>query len=84
MAKFSEMPLHYQRIHRAVAQRLWTDLTDRQRFIIANDVNHVTEEFNWYANKVEKDALRLFEDPTWHGNAEFTFRIPKHESSLAM
>lgn len=73
------MPLHYQRIHGLVAARLWSDLSDRLKYIITRDDAHVTEEYLWFAKKTEVDALRLFEDPTWYGNAEYTFRIPKRE-----
>lgn len=80
MAEFKNMSLHYQRIHGLVAQRLWTDLSDRLKFIITRDAEHLTEEYLWFEKKVALDATRLYEDPNWYGNAEYTFRIPKHEN----
>jgi hypothetical protein len=70
---------HYLRIHRRVARRLWTDLSQRQRDIIAADDLHATDEFKWFEAKVNTDALRLYEDPAYYDNQEHTFRIPNYE-----
>ena len=70
---------HYERIHARVARRLWAYLPLKTRDIIANDVSHATDEFKWFEAKVETDATRLYEDPSYYDNGEFTFRVPKHE-----
>lgn len=54
---------HYLRIHRRVTRRLWVDLPLRQRDIIAADDLHITEEYKWFAAKVDADTQRLYEDP---------------------
>jgi hypothetical protein len=68
-------PLHYWRIHSRVCRRLWTDISERTRHIIASDSEHETEEYKWFEKKVAEDTQRLFEDPTYYDNAEFSFRV---------
>ena len=66
---------HFWRIHAKVARRLWLDLSDRERLIIASDADHVSDTFEWFDKKVMADATRLYEDPTYFDNQEFTFRV---------
>ena len=79
---------HYWRIHSRVTRRLWTDLPIEVRETIASDVNHETEEFKWFAAKVEQDATFLFEDVNYYDNSEYSFRLsktlcPQHLLALA-
>jgi hypothetical protein len=74
-----QMPKHYWRIHNRVARRILLDLPERVRHIIASDSAHETQEYQWFEKKVNEDATRLFEDPSYYDNQEFTFRIPKTE-----
>ena len=74
-----EKSQHYWKIHAKMAKRLWSDLSVRQREIIASDVLHLTEDFKWFETKVAIDAERLFSDPSYYDNSEFSFRYPKHE-----
>ena len=73
---------HYERIHARVAARLWKDIPIHLRDIIANDSDHLTDEFKWFADKTHADATRLYEDPTYYDNEEFTFRVPKVEPAF--
>jgi hypothetical protein len=73
---------HYWRIHARVAKRLWSDIPLRTREIIANDVEHTTDEFQWFTTKVALDTQRLFEDSAYYDNNEFTFRVSRTQPSL--
>lgn len=73
------MPAHYWRIHNRVARRIMLDTPERIRHIIANDAAHETPEYQWFEKKVNEDAKRLFEDPSYYDNQEFSFRVPKNE-----
>ena len=70
---------HYWRIHARVAKRLWADIPLRIRDIIANDVEHTSDEYQWFDTKVAMDAQRLYEDSSYYDNNEFTFRVPRTE-----
>lgn len=72
------MPEHYWRIHNRVARRILLDCSERVRHIIAQDIAHESEEYKWFVKKVNEDATRLFEDPTYYDNTQFTFKCPKH------
>ena len=67
---------HYARIHRRVATRLWSDLPQRTRDIIAADSAHETDEFKWFDSKVAMDANKLYQWPEYYDNSEFSFRVP--------
>jgi hypothetical protein len=76
--------LHYLRIHAKVWRRLWSEIPNRMRDIIAADTEHRTEQYKWFESKVEDDARRLYEDPNYFDNAEYTFRIAKHERQIVV
>jgi hypothetical protein len=71
---------HYLRIHKKVMLRYWLDASDTHRDAIANDVAHTGDQFGYFEKKVALDAQRLFEDPSYYDNQEFTFRVPRCES----
>jgi len=71
------MPEHYWRIHNRVARRILLDTPEPVRHVIAHDADHVTPEYKWFEEKVNADAKRLFEDPSYYDNQEFSFRIAK-------
>lgn len=66
--------LHFRRIHKRVMNRVWADISNRTRDNIAHDVEGTHGDSKWFAKKVAEDATRLFEDPTYYDNLEFTFR----------
>lgn len=72
-------PEHYWRIHKRVSMRVWQDTPDRVRLIIAADASHETEEYKWFAKKVDEDTNRLFEDPAYYDNTQFSFRQSTYE-----
>jgi hypothetical protein len=72
--KSSYLPLHFWRIHSKVARRIWGDLPDNIRDVIADDSLHTTEEFKWFDNKTMEDSMRLFMDPSYYDNESFTFK----------
>jgi len=69
--------LHYWRIHARVTKRVWTDLDVDTREILANDVLHLTSVYQWFEAKVNADTERLYSDPDYYDNAEFSFRVSK-------
>jgi hypothetical protein len=71
---------HFWRIHQRVMRRMWQDLSTYTQDIIANDVDHTTEEFKWFEAKALADATRLYEDEAYHDNNIWTFKAPQRES----
>lgn len=71
--------MHYWRHHARVARRLWSDIPQRLRDTIAADAEHTTEEYKWFAAKVDADSTRLYEDPLHWDNQEFTFQCSAYE-----
>ena len=68
---------HYWRIHNRVARRILLDIPECVRHVIASDDLHETQEYKWFEAKVNEDTKRLFEDPSYYDNQEFSFRVPK-------
>ncbi len=73
------MPEHYWRIHNRVARRTLLDMPDSLRTVIANDTLHETPEYQAFEKKLTEDTKRLYEDPSYYDNHEFTFRVPKFD-----
>lgn len=69
--------LHFWNIHKRVALRLWGDLPQGTRDAIASDSWHIGETYKWFESKVLADALRLYEDPEYWANDQWTFRVSK-------
>lgn len=77
--------VHYRRIHGRVAHRVWLDLPQHLRDVIAADVNGETDELKWFESKVTTDAMKLYEDPSYYDNQDYTFRVSRRlpkESNL--
>lgn len=72
-------PLHYWRIHQRVCRRVFFDLPDSVRDVIAADSDHESLEYKWFEKKVADDTQRLFEDPQYYDNDPLTFRYDKRE-----
>jgi hypothetical protein len=70
---------HFWRIHQKVMRRVWADLPDDTRDIIANDVDQDSEAFKWFESKVLADATRLYEDPDYFANDTCSFKYPVRE-----
>lgn len=66
---------HYRTIHKRVQNRVWQDLPQETRDIIAADDLHTSEAYRWFEAKVEADALRLYEDPNYYSNDLWSFRV---------
>lgn len=77
----SGMSEHYWRIHNRVARRILLDTPERVRYVIARDASHETPDYRWFEQRVNEDAKRLFEDPSYYDNQEFTFRVSKTEQT---
>jgi hypothetical protein len=75
----TRMPLHFWRIHNRVARRILLDTPEPVRHIIAHDAAHETEQYKWFEKKAWEDAMRLFTDPSYYDNSQFSFQYPKHE-----
>lgn len=63
--------MHWQRINRRVVHRLWRDLSEGTRYVIANHPD--SDEAVWFAKKTEGDTQRLYEDPAYYDNQPATF-----------
>jgi hypothetical protein len=55
------------------------DTPEYVRHIIANDALHVTPEYQWFEKKLNEDAKRLFEDPSYYDHSIESWKYPKHE-----
>jgi hypothetical protein len=73
----NEMPKHYWRIHNRVARRILLDTHEVVRHIIAHDAAHETAEYKWFEAKVNADAKRLYEDPSYYDNSVESWRYPR-------
>lgn len=78
--KNPKLSLHYLRIHAKVWRRLWSEIPNRLRDIIAADVEHTSDEYQWFESKVADDSRRLYEDENYYSNQPETFRYPKRET----
>lgn len=70
---------HYWRIHARVCKRVFTDLSQDVRDIITHDVEHTSETYKWFEDKVHQDTMRLYEDGTYYDNDRFSFRFSANE-----
>lgn len=77
-----QLSRHFWRIHARVAKRLWSDIPLHLREVIAADTAHETNAFQWFNNKVHEDAMRLYEDPAYYDNLEFSFRVSRFEQPV--
>jgi hypothetical protein len=68
---------HYWRIHARVTRRVWSDLPQHVRDVIAADDAHLSPQFKWFEAKVHADTLRLYEDPAYFDNLQFGWQYPK-------
>lgn len=69
---------HFWRIHRRVMQRVWGELNDQQRDIIAADVDKTSQEYQWFVSRINNEAERVYADPaSFPGNPNrWTGAIP--------
>lgn len=74
-------PEHYWRIHARVSRRLLSDVPPHIQDAIASGFGAAEQE--WFTKKVESDATRLFEDPSYYDNDPATFRTPLSEDEEA-
>lgn len=65
---------HWRNIHRKVCRRLWSEIDQWLRDIIANDTAHTTSQYRWFETKVNADTERLFQDPEYYFNQPDTFK----------
>jgi hypothetical protein len=72
-------PQHFWRIHKRVCRRVFFDLPDSVKDVIAADSTHESAEYKWFDKKVADDTQRLYEDPQYYDNEAFTFRHDKEE-----
>ncbi len=67
---------HFWRIHRRVMQRVWGELSDSQRDLIAGD--KTSNEHQWFVTRVNNEAEKVYNDPaSFPGNPNrWTGAIP--------
>jgi hypothetical protein len=68
---------HYWRIHKKVATRLLSELSEWERHVIASDREHTTALYQWVEKRIADDAERLYADKDYYANAAWTFRYPQ-------
>lgn len=68
---------HYWRIHKKVATRILSDLTEYERHVIASDHSHATPLYKWFEEQTFLDAERLYTDSDYYENAKHSFRYPR-------
>lgn len=65
--------LHWLKINRIVQRRMWGNLSDESRDIVASDVFGLSETTKWFNAQVENETNRLYEDSDFSYNNLFTF-----------
>ena len=65
---------HYQAILKRVVTRVWDSLPNRERDIIASDVEQETELARWFNKTVNSEAKSKFESPSYWMNEPESFR----------
>lgn len=69
------MSNHFLNIHKFVLTRLWDNLSNETREIIAGDPD--SESCKWFTEKVNRDATKLYEDGDYKYNSKETFQYPR-------
>lgn len=64
---------HWLKIHRIVLRRMWGNLTNESRDIVASDTLGLSETTKWFNAQVENETNRLYEDGDFSYNNPFTF-----------
>jgi hypothetical protein len=67
--------LHYQKILKRVTIRLWNTLSNRDRDIIAGDIDRDTNTAKWFDSTVTAEAKSKYESPTYWFNDPYSFRV---------
>jgi hypothetical protein len=66
--------IHYQKILKRTAIRLWDTLSNIDREIIASDVGSETNLAKWFASTVAAEAKAKYESPTYWMNSNDSFK----------
>jgi hypothetical protein len=75
--------MHYWVIHRKITNRVWRNLDNRSREIIAADVEHKSREFKDFEKYVNSETDRLFNDENYYLNDPYSFRYSRDTDSAA-
>lgn len=71
--------IHYGRILKRAFERIWDTLSDYQRLVIIDDVEHETELAKWFYATVEQTAQARYESDSYWMNDPESFKHPRHE-----
>ena len=66
--------LHWLKIHRIALRRMWGNLSDESREIVASDTLGLSETLKWFNTQIENETNRLYEDPDFSYNSPYTFQ----------
>ena len=72
--------IHYQHILKRTATRLWDTLSDRDRDIVAGDVDRETNLAKWFDATVVAEANAKYESASYWLNDKDSFRYPRRIS----
>ena len=72
--------IHYQVIAKRTFNRLWDTLSNRDRDIIAADVDKATQLAQWFYATVASEASSKYESVTYWMNDPESFKYPRHEA----
>jgi len=62
------MTKHYQNIQKHVVEKFYDILSNSERDLIANDVDHETKLFNWFNKTVTQSTQFRYDDPDYPMN----------------
>ena len=60
-------------------EKFWDLLSNSERDIISNDVEHESQLFKWFTDTVNQNTQSRYENPDYFLNNFDTFKYPRHE-----
>ena len=72
--------LHQGKVTKRAFERMWDTLSDRDRDVIAADVDKQTELAKWFSATVAQTAKARYESPTYWMNEADSFKRSKRQS----
>jgi hypothetical protein len=70
--------IHFQKILKRTVTRLWDTLSDRDRDLIASDVDRETNLAKWFDTTVAAEAKAKYESPTYWLNDPYSFKTANY------
>lgn len=70
--------IHAGKVTKRAFERIWDTLSDRDRDVVAADVNRETQLAQWFDNTVAQTAQSRYESASYWMNDPESFKHSKH------